>query len=110
MTTRDVRNAAERILAEMGGNAEEICNGDCPVFAMKLVDAVGGQIVSNLQNAMVDDLEGYEVIAPDERWPNPNRSFHMSHCWVKVGKMYYDAFNPEGVDNEHLLEFYQNNA
>lgn len=110
MTTQEVRNAAERILAEMGGNAEEICNGDCPVFAMKLVDAVGGQIVSNLQNAMQDDLQGYDVISPDEKWPNPNRSFYMSHCWVKVGKMYYDAFNPEGVDNEHLLDFYQNNA
>ncbi len=108
MTTQEVRNVAEGIIAEMGGNAEEICSGDCPVFAMRLIDRVGyGQIVSNLANAMQDDISGYDTIEPDTRFPNPNRNPNASHCWAKIDGRFYDAFNPEGVKNEYEMEFYQ---
>lgn len=107
----EVRQIAESIIIKMGGDPNEICTGDCPEFAKSLVDLVGyGEIVSNLANAMKDDLAGYRVISPDEHWPNPDRRPSMSHCWVKIDGFYYDAFNPEGVDNEHLLDFYQNNV
>ena len=105
----EIREIAETLLAEMGGDAEAICSGDCPLFAMRLIDRVGaGQIVSNLASAMKDDIEaGYEVIAPETRFPNPDRVPAASHCWVKIDGRFYDAFNPEGVSVEHEMEFYE---
>lgn len=108
MSAYEVREIAEKLLAEMGGNAEEICSGDCPIFAMRLIDRVGyGQVVSNLANAMKDDISGYDTIAPETRFPNPDRQPYASHCWVKIDGRFYDAFNPEGVREEYEMEFYQ---
>lgn len=114
MTAYEVRKAAESIVEEMGGNAEEICSGSCPDFAKALVDKCGGQIVSNLSEDMESELDGYETIAPDEDTyiPAPSRRnmWATSHCWVKINGRFYDAFNPEGVDCETELQFIQDNA
>ena len=107
MTTRTI---AERILNEMGGDAEEICNGSCTVYAVKLIDELGkGQIVSNLDSSMLEEIEGYEIIEPQCSISKPcaRNRFMTSHCWVKVDGKFYDAFNPEGCDEEHELEFVQ---
>jgi len=108
LSNYDVREIAESIISEMGGDAENICSGDCPIFAMRLIDRVGyGQIVSNLASAMSGDIESkYQVIQPEERFPSPNRVPAASHCWVKIDGRFYDAFNPEGVAQENEMEFY----
>ena len=105
-----VSEIAKRILKEMGGDAEKICTGYCPDFAKELIDTVGrGQIVSNLSDEMKDEIEGYETIEPEIRLPDPNNwRLGASHCWVKIDEKFYDAFNPEGVDQELDLEFIQN--
>jgi len=104
-----IRKIAEKIVEQMGGDPEQICQGDCPEFAKRLVDQVGGQIVSNLSSDMEDDLNGYDVIAPEYQISKPSARNHFStsHCWVKVGGRFYDAFNPEGVDEEYELHFIQ---
>jgi hypothetical protein len=110
-TQYEIRTIAEEIIEEMGGDPAEICTGDCPDFAKKLLTKVGyGQVVSNLERAMQDELSGCDVIAPEERWPNPNKNGDCSHCWVKIDGIFYDAFNPEGVTDEYLLDFYKNNV
>ena len=107
MDRNQVESIARQILAEMGGDAEKICSGDCPVFAKKLIDRVGkGKIVSNLANAMVDEIAGYEVAGTDFL-PNPNRNPEASHCWVNIDGVNYDAFDPQGCSNERDLEFVQ---
>lgn len=108
MDSYEVRKIAEDLVAEMGGDAEQICSGDCPIFAMRLIDRVGGgQVVSNLATSMKDDIEPeYDVITPETRFPNPDRNPAASHCWVKIDGRYYDAFNPEGVNAEHEMDFY----
>jgi len=104
-----VREIAESIIEEMGGDAGEICSGNCPVFAKALVTRCGGQIVSNLSEDMIFELDGYDTIEPDEdtRLPKPSRSnmWATSHCWVKIDGRFYDAFNPEGVNCETELKF-----
>jgi len=110
---KNIRHIAETILAEMGGNAEEICSGSCPEFAKELINRVGrGQIVSNLSEDMEDELSGYEVIAPESYIPKPSSRNYWatSHCWVKIDNKFYDAFNPEGVEDESELEFISNNV
>lgn len=85
----------------MGGNPEEICNGECAVFATRLVDRLGeGVIVNGLSNEMADEIDGYES-------RKPVRRIRTSHCWVDVDGILFDAYNPEGVENEEDLEFYQ---
>jgi hypothetical protein len=96
----EIRKAAEAIIEEMGGNPEDICTGECVTFAKRLIDAIGcGEIVNGLSNEMQDELEDYPICAPDYK-------LRTSHCWVKVDRKCFDAFNPEGVDNESELEFY----
>ena len=107
MTTEQL---ATRILNQMGGNAHDICTGDCTTFAKSLITAAGrGQIVSNLSDEMLSELDGFEVIAPETYFPNPNRRADASHCWAKIDGKFYDAFNPEGVDEETELQFYIDN-
>jgi hypothetical protein len=110
MTLQEIRKNAKEILAQMGGNAHEICSGSCPAFAKRLVDQVGGEIVSNLSQEMMSELDGYQIIAPEAYIPAPSvrNLFSTSHCWVKVGGMFFDAFNPEGVSDETDLEFFEN--
>ena len=107
-----ITEEAKRILEEMGGCAEEICTGECPEFAKRLVAACGGQIVSNLSEDMEGELEGYETIDPEAYIPKPSRwnMWATSHCWVKIDGRYYDAYNPEGVEEESELQFIQENA
>ena len=99
----------------MGGNAESICNGECTIFAMKLIDRVGGgQVVSNLTEDMEGDFEGYaetyEIVKPECHIAAPSDAnyYSTSHCWVKVDGRFYDAFNTEGVEDENYLQFIQN--
>ncbi len=100
MNQYQIRQIAEKILADMGGNAEEICTGDCTTFAKRLIDEIGcGEIVNGLSNEMQDEIEGYPTCAPDYK-------LRTSHCWVKVDGKCFDAYNPEGVDNEGELDFY----
>ena len=108
----NVSKIAKQILEQMGGDAEEICSGSCPEFAKELVDKCGGQIVSNLSEDMQDELDGYEVIEPEAYIAKPSRRNYWgtSHCWVKIEGRYYDAYNPEGVDEETDLHFIQENA
>ena len=117
MTQHEIYEIAQNIIEEMGGDANEICSGECDIFAMKLVDRVGkGEIVSNLTAGMEDDFTSgdkkYTVIQPDEecslRVPCARNYYSTSHCWVKIDGMFYDAFNPEGVDTENDLQFVQN--
>jgi hypothetical protein len=107
MTTAQIRTAAEEIINRMGGDGEEINNGDCATFAKRLVDACGGVIVDNLADSMKDELGSYETTTPDCNVGDPNdwRS-GASHCWVKVAGMFFDAQNPEGVEEETDLEFF----
>jgi len=110
---KNIRHIAETILAEMGGDAEEICTGSCPDFAKQLIDRAGrGQIVSNLSDDMADELDGYEVIKPEAYIPKPSARnyFASSHCWVKIDGKFYDAYNPEGVSDESELQFILENA
>ena len=100
-----VYQIARQILADMGGDAQAICTGDCPEFAKRLVDACGrGQIVDNLSGAaMKAELEGYDVIQPEEDF-----STDGSHCWVKIDHLFYDAFNPEGCQYETDMLWVEN--
>lgn len=112
-TQKTVSDYAIEIIAQMGGNAEEICSGQCPEFAKALVDKVGrGQIVSNLSSNMVDELDGYEVIDPEThiQQPSARNMFSTSHCWVKIDGRFYDAFDPYGVDDEAYLQFIEKNG
>jgi hypothetical protein len=97
-----VRDIAERILADMGGDAAEICTGECTTFAKRLVDVCGGEIVADLNADMMGDLDGYAVIEPEY-----SRKKIAPHCWVKIDGLLYDAFNPEGVDDESLLDYFE---
>lgn len=109
MTRQEVTAAANNILKAMGGNAQEICCGNCPDFAKSLVDLCGGQIVSNLSDDMLSELDGYDVIKPEAALPKPTarNNWESSHCWVKTGNRFYDAHNPEGVDTEEDLAFFE---
>ena len=108
MTRNQISEIAEQIKNAMGGDAENICNGDCPIFAMRLVDAVGkGVIVNNLTN--IDDINPeYEVTTTDVL-PKPSRGnrYETSHCWVEIDGIYYDAFDTYGVSKERDLQFVQ---
>ena len=113
MTTQSVSDIANKILAEMGGNAEEICTGNCTQFAMRLIDQVGrGQIVSNLSDEMMDEIDGYEIIEPEAyiQRPSARNMFSTSHCWVKIDGRFYDAFDTYGVDDENYLTFIEKNG
>lgn len=108
MTTSEI---AKQILKEMGGDAHEICSGSCPEFAKRLIDAIGrGQIVNNLSREMQGDVSGYENIEPEIYCGNPNINPDQSHCWAKVDGRFYDAFNPDGVDSEDELTWYEENV
>lgn len=107
----DVRSIAENIVAEMGNDPMAICNGgcqdkdgshvDCTDFAKRLIDAVGsGVIVDALSIEMKRNLVGYQT-QPVKY--NPNK---LSHCYAFIDGMFYDAFNPEGVNEESELEFH----
>ena len=109
----DIRKEAEKILAHMGGNAMNICNGgcrdndgnmvDCTDFAKRLINAVGrGIIVDGLAKEMKTNLKGYKT-QPAKY--NPNK---LSHCYAFIDGLYYDAFNPEGVKEETDLEYHDN--
>jgi hypothetical protein len=115
MTHYRISEIAQSIFVEMGGNAESICNGECTIFAMKLIDRVGGgQVVSNLTEDMEGDFEGYaetyEIVKPECHIAAPSDAnyYSTSHCWVKVDGRFYDAFNTEGVEDENYLQFIQN--
>lgn len=103
-TQYEVRTIAENIILKMGGDPEIICSGDCPEFAKNIIDALGGGVIVSNLFEMEEELEGYDVVKPEEYWPNTRRA---SHCWVKYNGINYDAFNPEGVYDETQLEFYQ---
>lgn len=113
MEKQSVSDITTQILQEMGGDAQEICSGNCTQFAMKVIDRIGrGQIVSNLTSEMLDEISGYEVIAPEThiQRPTARNMFSTSHCWVKIDGRFYDAFDPYGVDDEAYLQFIENNG
>lgn len=106
-----VKEIAERILEEMGGDAYEICSGQCTKFARYLIEEVGkGEVVSNLSLNMLGDIEGLEIIEPEIYCGNPRVNPDQSHCWVKIDGRFYDAFDPQGVDSEDELQWYQENV
>lgn len=110
-TMKNVSEIANSILEEMGGDANDICQGECTIFAMKLIDAVGnGQIVSNLSESMLEEISGYDVIEPEchIQKPTSRNNYATSHCWVKIDGKFYDAFNTSGVEDENYLEFVNN--
>lgn len=96
-----ISNTAKKILADMGGNAEDICTGDCTTFAKRLIDEIGeGEIVNGLNVDMEDEISNYAQCEPENRIKTP-------HCWVKIDGILYDAYDPQGVKYENDLEFYQ---
>lgn len=97
--------AAHEVLETMGGNAQDICSGDCGEFATRMIDLLGrGQIVACNMVAYEDDFSGYDVIAPEMRVTKNT----PPHCWVKVDGKYYDAFDPQGVEEECNMEWIEN--
>lgn len=97
-----ISNTIESIVTEWGMTPEEIAQGDCAVFAKKLVDALGkGIIVNGLNASMQDELEGYETQEPSIKI-NRNR---QSHCWVAIDGWFFDAFDSMGVDEENMMQF-----
>ena len=99
---KNLATTATEILAQMGGDAETICSGDCPEFAKRLVDACGGVIVDALNGeAMKAELDGYEITTPSVRVGR-----FQSHCYVKGDDgRFYDAYNPDGCDNEEDMDW-----
>ena len=111
MTRYQIQSAAEEIFHAMGGDAEEICSGECTTFAKRLIDTVGrGVIVSNLSNAMQSELDGYNVESPERRLGDPNRRPECSHCWAKIDGILYDAYDWPGVEDETDLVYYDTMA
>jgi len=106
-----VKDIANEIFLDMGGDAEVICSGDCTTFAKRLIDKVGrGVIVSNLADNMLSELDGYQVEKPEIRLGNPNQRPECSHCWVKIDGMLYDAYDWQGVEDETYLKYYDTMA
>ncbi len=94
---------AEEILSIMGGDAKEICTGDCTTFAKKMIDRLSEEgidaiIIDNLSDEMKSELEGYDT--------EQGSDDSISHCYVRVNEWsYHDAFNTEGVLNEDDLSY-----
>jgi hypothetical protein len=96
-----IKGVAKNIVEQMGGEASEICTGNCTIFAMKLIDTIGeGQIVNSyLSDSMLSDIEGYDIInssVGSKRYP---------HCYVKIENIFFDAFDYQGVDEEYCMEY-----
>ena len=99
-----VEKEATEILEDMGGNAEDICSGDCTTFAMRLVDNlknlnIEAVIVNNLNNEMTDELNGYKTI-------NAEYENGISHCYVKACGYFFDAFDTDGCEKEQELGYH----
>lgn len=99
MTRQQAQAAAENILAQMGGDAEQINNGDCATFAKALVGQVGGVVVDGLNESMKSELDGYETQEPQVRMRG------ASHCWVFVAGYNFDAYNTEGCEYEEDMDW-----
>jgi hypothetical protein len=98
---QQIEAAADEVMAELGLDEEEINDGYCPYFATKLVDRVGGVIVDALADEMKPILEGYTTQAPTDLEPE------LSHCWVYVDGMYFDAEAADGRYEEYNLPIFQ---
>lgn len=97
--------AAHEVLEAMGGNAQDICSGDCGEFATRMIDLLGrGQIVAWDMGGYEKDFASYDVIAPEMYIARKT----PAHCWVKVDDKYYDAFDPQGVEEECHMEWIEN--
>jgi hypothetical protein len=99
--TKKPSTIAKKILEDMGGNAIEICNGDCTTFAKMIVDACGGVIVNHLASEMQGEIDGYPQAESEEYFFGTPDQY--SHCWVKIDGLCYDAFNPEGAEEDELV-------
>jgi hypothetical protein len=98
---QQIESIADEIIEELGGDDEEINDGLCSYFATKLVDRVGGVIVDALSDDMKPVLEGYTTQAPTDLDPE------LSHCWVLIDGMYFDAEAPDGRYEQYNLPIFQ---
>ncbi|MFW9927904.1 MAG: hypothetical protein ACFFD1_00770 [Candidatus Thorarchaeota archaeon] len=99
-----IEETLKNIVEEMGGNADQINNGDCAVFAKKAYNAltemgVEVEIVNNLSDEMQDELEGYETIEAEY-------SEGISHCYLLIDGWFFDAYDVDGVENEEELQYH----
>jgi len=96
----NIATFAERLLSEMGGDALEICTGDCATFAKKTQDQFGGVIKYTPSFELLDEINGR---AQEESTEFLRRD--PSHCWVEIDGVFFDAFDTDGVEDENYLQF-----
>jgi hypothetical protein len=99
-----IEETLRRIVEEMGGNADQINNGDCVVFAKKAYNqltklGIDVEIVNNLSDEMQDELDGYSAIPA-------KYSEGISHCYLLIDGWYFDAFDVDGAETEQDLQYH----
>ena len=98
-----------QITNQMGGDADQINNGDCAVWVKKAFNALNEnrnelgieelEIVNNLSYEMQDELEGYETIEAEY-------SEKISHCYIKIDGWFFDAYDMDGVESEEEMKYH----
>jgi hypothetical protein len=99
-----IEETLKSILEEMGGNADQVNNGDCAIFAKKSYNklteiGIEVEIVNNLSDEMQDELEGYETI-------ESNYTEGISHCYLLIDGWFFDAYDVDGAETEEELQYH----
>jgi hypothetical protein len=99
-----IEETLKSIVEEMGGNADNINNGDCAVFAKRAFNelseiGVEVEIVNNLSDEMQDELEGYETI-------EANYTEGISHCYLLIDGWFFDAYDVDGAETEEEMQYH----
>jgi hypothetical protein len=95
-----IEKIAEQVFSSMNGDAHQINNGDCAVFAKKMSDMLTEKGIEHTIKVtesfeLENELEGYEYEVSEYAW-------RLSHCYVMVGDYGFDAYDLRGEDESEM--------
>ena len=99
----DVTDTIQQEISKTGMEPEEINDGFCDHFAMKVVEALGGRTDTTFDADTRDQLDLERV----GQTYDPTATLHVFVC--HDGRV-YDAENPEGVDRWQDLAYYRRHS
>lgn len=101
-TWTKIEEIGSKTLETFGGRgADEICTGECAVFAKRMAAALNEagidfeiKVTPNFQ--LMDELKGYDVSESDF---SDNQ---ISHCYIVIDGIGFDAYDPKGIEEREM--------